>query len=30
MRSHAEPEEIARLEEPVVASEVDPAHQNEG
>ncbi len=31
MRSHAaEPEELARLEEPVVASEVDPAHSNEG
>lgn len=31
MRSHrAEPDEIARLEEPVVASEVDPGHANEG
>ena len=31
MRSHAaEPEELARLEEPVVASEVDPTHRNEG
>ncbi len=31
MRSHtAEPEELARLEEPVVASEVDPQHRNEG
>lgn len=31
MRAHrAEPEEIARLEEPVIASEVDPAHRNEG
>jgi branched-chain amino acid transport system permease protein len=31
LRAHrAEPEEIARLEEPVIASEVDPAHRNEG
>ena len=25
-----EPEELARLEEPVIAAEVDPAHANEG
>jgi branched-chain amino acid transport system permease protein len=31
MRAHrAEPEEFSRLEEPVVAAEVDPAHRNEG
>jgi branched-chain amino acid transport system permease protein len=30
MRSHAEPEEIARLDEPIVAAEVDPSHRNEG
>jgi branched-chain amino acid transport system permease protein len=30
LRSHAQPEEIARLEEPVVAAEVDPSHANEG
>ena len=30
MRAHAEPEELARLQEPVVAAEVDPAHRHEG
>lgn len=31
MHSHTpEPDELARLEEPVVASEVDPTHANEG
>ncbi len=30
IRAHAEPEELARLEEPVVAAEVDPEHRNEG
>ncbi|MEP7292993.1 MAG: branched-chain amino acid ABC transporter permease [Chloroflexota bacterium] len=30
MRAHAEPEELARLEEPVIASEVDSRHTNEG
>ncbi len=30
IRAHAEPEELARLEEPVVAAEIDPEHRNEG
>ncbi len=30
MQGHAEPEELARLEEPVIAEEVDPSHANEG
>jgi hypothetical protein len=30
MVTHVEPEEAARLEEPVVAAEVDPGHANEG
>jgi hypothetical protein len=30
LQSHAEPEEIARLEEPVIAAEIDPIHANEG
>src|SRR5690606_4721977 len=30
MHSRAEPEEVARLEEPVITAEVDPARGNEG
>ncbi len=30
MATHAEPEEVADLEKPVIASEVDPGHANEG